>query len=187
MKKKYLVIFFILCLLLYLIYNKTYDKKKSILFLGDNYLLSNKNYINYFDKDKYNINTFLYDKINYKQLGLMLKYNDNILIKNKKVYMTQLISNSDIIIINANNHEYLNKCVKNERIFNNYSDLMYKNVNILVNKIKKISSAKIIILGNFCDNEYTFQYNNDGVKFVKLSTNDDALQIYNKLIYEVNY
>jgi len=187
MKKKYLVIFFILCALLYVIYNKTNDTKENILILGDNYLLTDYSYINYFDKDKYHINTFLYDKITYKQLGVMIKYNDNILIKNKKIYMTQLISNADIIILNANNHEYLNKCVKNNRIFNNYNELMYNNVNTLVNKIKKISNAKIVLLGNFCNNGAKFYYDGDEIIFVELGSEETDSQIYNKLISQLNY
>ena len=75
--------------------------------------------------------------------------NESIVIKNKRVYLNELIANTDYIIINANEIEYLKRC-KN-KVNNYYEEMLIKNKKIIINKIKKISNAKIIIIDNNCN------------------------------------
>ena len=147
MKRKILVIFLLLIPLSYLIYKITFNETKDILVFGDNYLLTKENssYLENLDRDKYNINTFTYDNITYKEMLKKIKSNDYIIIKNKEVYLNQLISKAEYIIINANNKEYFNKCKKNDNIIKNYNDFINNDITNLYNLINKISNAKIIV------------------------------------------
>ena len=190
MKRILLVIFLLLIPISYLIYNITLNPKKNILVFGDNLLLTikDKSYLDNFDKDKYNINTFTYDNITYKEMLKKIKSNDYIIIKNKEVYLNQLIAKSKYIIINANNKEYFNKCRKNDSIIKNYNDFINNDINNLENIIKKISTAKIIVIGNYCKTnqkeETKFTLKNKKIGFVDLynipnkNTEEYEFQIY---------
>lgn len=144
MKIKILVIFILSILLTIIIYYLTIDKTKNILYIGET-----NNIINYKD---YEINTFLYDNITYKELIKSIKNNDNIVIKNKKIYLNQLVNKADFIIISINNIEYNKKCKKEDYIINKYNKLINNYKIELISVIKKISSGKVIIVENNCDN-----------------------------------
>ena len=198
MKRILLVIFLLLIPISYLIYNITLNPKKNILVFGDNLLLTtkDKSYLDNFDKDKYNINTFTYDNITYKEMLKKIKSNDYIIIKNKEVYLNQLIAKSKYIIINANNKEYFNKCRKNDSIIKNYNDFINNDINNLENIIKKISTAKIIVIGNYCKTnqkeETKFTLKNKKIGFVDLynipnkNTEEYEFQIYKSLNNIIN-
>jgi len=143
MKNKLLVIFFISVFFSILIYNCFHKTNNSILLIGEynDILLSNKNK---------NLKTFLYDEITYKELVNSIKNNDYIIVKNKKVYLNQLINNSSYIIVYANNNEYVKKC-KNNKITENYKKRLEYNKMELENIIKKISSKNIAFVTNDCD------------------------------------
>ena len=49
-------------------------------------------------------------------VNLLIKNNDYKIVKDKFIYLNQLIKKSDYIVINANNFEYKMKCRKNNRI-----------------------------------------------------------------------
>ena len=198
MKRILLVIFLLLIPISYLIYNITLNPKKNILVFGDNLLLTtkDKSYLDNFDKDKYNINTFTYDNITYKEMLKKIKSNDYIIIKNKEVYLNQLIAKSKYIIINANNKEYFNKCRKNDSIIKNYNDFINNDINNLENIIKKISTAKIIVIGNYCKTnqkeETKFTLKNKKIGFVDLynipnkNKEEYEFQIYKSLSNIIN-
>lgn len=198
MKRILLVIFLLLIPISYLIYNITLNPKKNILVFGDNLLLTikDKSYLDNFDKDKYNINTFTYDNITYKEMLKKIKSNDYIIIKNKEVYLNQLIAKSKYIIINANNKEYFNKCRKNDSIIKNYNDFINNDINNLENIIKKISTAKIIVIGNYCKTnqkeETKFTLKNKKIGFVDLynipnkNKEEYEFQIYKSLNNIIN-
>ena len=164
MKKILLVIFFFAIILSIIIYKLNVKENNNLLVLGDNYLLYKKN--SYIDKidDKYKISAFTYDNITYKELINCIKSNDYIIVKNKKIYLNQLIASANIIIINANNKEYDNKCKKNKRIQEQYNIQLEKEMNNLSNIIKKISSAKVIIIKNSCNEKDNI--NNDIVNLL---------------------
>ena len=196
MKRKILVIFLLLVPLSYFIYKITFNETKDILFFGDNYLLTmeNKSYLENIDKSKYNINTFTYDNITYKEMLKKIKTNDYIIIKNKKVYLNQLISKAEYIIINANNREYFNKCKKNDNILKNYNDFINNDITNLYNLINKISTAKIIVIGNYCkiekNEETKFKTNNSNIEFIdlfnKIKNEELQSRIYNSLTNILN-
>ena len=97
--KKISVIFFLLCLVLIFIYNKYNFGNLDILYLGDDEI-----YYKYiFDLKS---NKYTYDNISYKDIVNEIKSNSFKIIKNKNVYLNQLISSSDVILLSANNFEY---------------------------------------------------------------------------------
>ncbi len=141
MKRKLLVIFFIAVISSLLIY-KNKQSEENILYIGEREYLDEINYKKY---DK-----FLYDNITYKELINSIKNNDYITVKNKKIYLNQLISNADIIIIGANNIEY-NKNCNNERLnMNYYNKKIENNKHELTKLLNKITASKIEILKNTC-------------------------------------
>lgn len=160
MKIKILVIFFLALIFSFIIYDVTLTNRKSVLILGDNHLTNNeyKTYDKYlYDDLKDNVvffnELFTFDKSNYKDILNDIKNNKYIVTKNKKLYLNQLISKSNIIILNANNEEYFNKCNKSDSILKEYDRKIYDDLNNLINVINKISTAKIIIIGNYCINK----------------------------------
>lgn len=160
MKIKILVIFFLALIFSFIIYDVTLTNRKSILILGDNHLTNNeyKTYDKYlYDDLKDNVvffnELFTLDKNNYKDILNDIKNNKYVVSKNKKIYLNQLISKSNIIILNANNEEYFNKCNKSDSILKEYDKKIYDDLNNLNNVINKISTAKIIIIGNYCINK----------------------------------
>lgn len=143
-KKKILVIFFISLILSFLIYKYSHKEKNQIFLITDSMSKLNING---------NIKEFRYDNITYKELIEKIKSNDYKIVKGKEEYLNQYISSSNEIIININNHEYFNKCKKNDRIINNYDNILSLNINDLYSIIKRISNAKITIIGNYCKNK----------------------------------
>ena len=126
MKKNILlVIFFFALFFSIIIYNLAYKNNDYTLLLG----VYNKRFIN--DKNEYK--TFYYDNITYKELINSIKSNDYIIVKNKKIYLTQLIASSSKIIINTNDKK-CNRSSKNE----------------LINVIRRFSLSKIVFMENNC-------------------------------------
>jgi hypothetical protein len=145
--KKIPVIFFLLCFISIIIFNKFKSSNKNVLYLGDNEI-----FYKYISKiDKFNINKYTYDSVTYKKIVDEIKDNSYKIIKDKNIYLNQLISDSDVIILSANNFEYKNKCEKIDRIINDYDLLINDEINLLISVLKKISTSKIIILGNSCN------------------------------------
>ena len=104
-------------------------KSNNILFLGDKEI---KEYI------LEGSNSFIYDQISYKELINNIKSNDYIIVKNKEVYLNQLISNANIIVIHAESLGFKNRCYKNDRILFEYEESIIKDLkslNIVPDKI----------------------------------------------------
>ena len=125
--KKILVIFFFSIIFSLLIYYYNKPVNNNIL------IISEYNSINDKYKD-YNVSIYLFDKITYKELINEIKSNDSIIIKNKRIYLNQLINKSNFLVININN--------KN----NKTNQEKYKK--LLTNTIKRISNTKIIFINN---------------------------------------
>ena len=155
MKNKILVIFLIALIFSILIYKITISSKINILILGDKYFL-NSNFKTYdtFLKDKYyNVNNLLTEENDtYKNIEDKIESNYSIKIKNKKMYLSQEISNANYIIISANNKQYNEKCNKSKKITNYYINKTNTEIKSLIYIINKISSSKIIIMDNSCSN-----------------------------------
>lgn len=197
-KNKLLVIFFLSCIFSYIIYNYTMESRVNILLLGDNYLLNSKykSYDKYLLDKYYNLNDFnkLFTSENttYKDIIYNIKNNDYVYSKDKKVYMNPLIANADIIIVNANNEKYFEKCNKSKSVILKYNEDVSNDIKELKNLIKKISPAKIIVISNYCYNE-NYKLNNGDININEIyykyqnskskRPNDKVnYQIYSKIV-----
>lgn len=170
--KKIPVIFFLLCFISIFIFNKFKSENINVLYLGEI-----KNYYEYVSIfEEYNLNKYTYDTITYNDIIDDIKSNSVKVIKEKNIYLNQLISDSDVIILSANNFEYKNKCKKIDRIINDYDIILNDEINSLISVINKISTAKIIVIGNSC-------YNKNHVQNLDLS-NGYYINVNN--IYDLN-
>ena len=167
MKKKILVIFLLAIIFSIIIYNFYIKRTKKVLIISDNYSISKL--INGNNNKNYQFNIYRYDNITYKELINNIKNNDNKIVKDKKIYLNQLISSSDIIIMNINNSEYFNKCKKNDNILKNYDNILSMHINDLNYILSRITNAKIYIIGNYCKNKNYVQELNIPFEYIKYS------------------
>lgn len=105
-------------------------------------------------KNNYKLNDiFIEDYKNYRNIEDDIRNNKFIYLKNKREYLNYNISSiSDIIIISANNNEYLKKCNKPISILKQYNLKKYEELKKSMSLINKITNSKIIIIGNYCSN-----------------------------------
>lgn len=197
-KNKLLVIFFLSCIFSYIIYNYTINNRIDILVLGDNYLLNSEyeTYDKYLLDKYYNLNNFnklfTSENITYKEIINKIKNNYYIYSKDKKIYINPLIASADIIIVNANNEKYFEKCNKSESVILKYDEDVSNDINELKNLIKKISPAKVVVISNYCYNQ-NYNINNGDINLNQIyykyqnskskRLNDKVnYQIYNKIV-----
>ena len=199
MKIKILVIFFLALILSFIIYNVTLNNRKSILILGDNHLLDS----NYKTYDKYLYDDFKDDIVffneifieedkTYKDIINDIKNNKYVISKNKIIYLNQLISKANIIILNANNSEYFKKCNKSKSIIKEYNKKVSNDIDSLIKIINKISTSKIIVIGNYCLNgkDYSSYYSRyNYINMNELVSNNENISSFRtfKLSNEGNF
>ena len=199
MKIKILVIFFLALIMSFIIYNVTLNNRKSILILGDNHLLDSnyKTYDKYlYDDLKDNVvffnELFTEEGKTYKDIINDIKDNKYVVFKNKNVYLNQLISKANIIILNANNSEYFKKCNKSKSIIKEYNKKISNDIDSLIKIINKISTSKIIVIGNYCLNgkDYSSYYNKyNYINMNELVSNNENISSFRtfKLSNEGNF
>lgn len=199
MKIKILVIFFLALIMSFIIYNVTLNNRKSILILGDNHLLdsSYKTYDKYlYDDLKDDVvffnELFTEEGKTYKDIINDIKDNKYVISKNKNVYLNQLISKANIIILNANNSEYFKKCNKSKSIIEEYNKKISNDIDSLIKIINKISTSKIIVIGNYCLNgeDYSSYYSKyNYININKLVSNKENISSFKtfKLSNEGNF
>ncbi len=199
MKIKILVIFFLALIMSFIIYNVTLNNRKSILILGDNHLLDSnyKTYDKYlYDDLKDNVvffnELFTEEGKTYKDIINDIKDNKYVVFKNKNVYLNQLISKANIIILNANNSEYFKKCNKSKSIIEEYNKKISNDIDSLIKIINKISTSKIIVIGNYCLNgkDYSSYYSKyNYVNMNELVSNNENISSFRtfKLSNEGNF
>lgn len=199
MKIKILVIFFLALIMSFIIYNVTLNNRKSILILGDNHLLDSnyKTYDKYlYDDLKDNVvffnELFTEEGKTYKDIINDIKNNKYVISKNKNIYLNQLISKANIIILNANNSEYFKKCNKSKSIIKEYNKKISNDIDSLIRIINKISTSKIIVIGNYCLNgkDYSSYYSKyNYINMNELVSNNENISSFRtfKLSNEGNF
>lgn len=199
MKIKILVIFFLALIMSFIIYNVTLNNRKSILILGDNHLLDSnyKTYDKYlYDDLKDNVvffnELFTEEGKTYKDIINDIKNNKYVISKNKNIYLNQLISKANIIILNANNSEYFKKCNKSKSIIKEYNKKISNDIDSLIKIINKISTSKIIVIGNYCLNgkDYSSYYSRyNYINMNELVSNNENISSFRtfKLSNEGNF
>ena len=184
-KNNILVIFFLSCFLSFIIYKYNVDHRISVLILGDNKLLNSKyktydtylkDYLSF--KMDFVDSSFVSENKTYKDLINNIKNNYYVVSKNKRIYLNQMISKSDYIILNANNNEYLDKCNKSTKIIENYDNKIENEIFSLIEIINKISTAKIIVISNYCKN-HNLEKNIQSEDIIQI----DMAEIYKYSVY----
>lgn len=184
-KNNILVIFFLSCFLSFIIYKYNVDHRISVLILGDNKLLNSKyktydtylkDYLSF--KMDFVDSSFVSENKTYKDLINNIKNNYYVMSKNKRIYLNQMISKSDYIILNANNNEYLDKCNKSTKIIENYDNKIENEIFSLIEIINKISTAKIIVISNYCKN-HNLEKNIQSEDIIQI----DMAEIYKYSVY----
>ena len=174
--KKISVIFFLACIFIIFIYNKFKSDNINILYLGDLSVLNNKVHFDIYN----NIEKYTYDSVTYKDIENEIKNNSYKVIKENNVYLNQLISKSDVIIISANNFKYSIKCNKSNSNLLNYDKVINSEIDSLVDTLNKISSSKIYIIGNYCRNkEHNQIINSSKIEYInynKLTNIEDIIR-----------
>ena len=179
MKYKISVIFLVLCFVLYLIYCKFDNSNTNVLYIGDSntfYDISKK-------LGNYYINSYLFDDVTYDELKRYVKNNHYKIVKDKYIYLNQLIRKSDILILNANNFDYKMKCRRNDRIIEEYNLKVNKDINMLIDSINSISNIKTIVIGNYCNKNF-FEFKGENFNFLSFSNIDDINEM---IIKSINY
>lgn len=160
MKRKYkiLIIIIISILLTYFIYIFNHHKNLNIINIGDGISsgetaynidgISFGDYLkNYFESKKllknYNSN---FSKKNYKINDLLTDITQNILDKKTSLYIDQLLHQSNLVIIAIGEDELSKLSITNDLDKNQIINYI-KNYDKLLTKLKKITEAKIIIIG----------------------------------------
>ena len=99
-------------------------------------------------------------------------------------YLNQLISSSDVIILNANNFAYQDKCRKNKRIISEYDKVIASDLENLIVLINKISNAKIYVIGNYCFNDiYEQEYKSSKYVYISYKNIENIEKIIRKTMY----
>ena len=223
MNRKTLVIFFVGLIFSFIIFKITYKEKVNYLALGDELVLGhtpfdsyNKSYSDYFSeylKNKKRLGFYITDfsKSDYN-IDKLLKDMDEakeINIKNEKLNINQVIAASDIITLSFGQKElYIllsenyDVKIKNIDEIYKYIDKYFNNYVSLLNKIRKINSEKIYIIGLY--NPLTnanqdsiirlneiFDYVNKKFKSLEVNKNiyyiDISKEMDNKNYYIPNY
>jgi hypothetical protein len=161
MKYKLSVIFFLLCLILFIIYNKFDERELNILYIGDSRTFEILN----FELEGYKLNKYLFDNVTYKEIKNNINNNSYKIVKEKYVYLNREIGKSDVIIFNANNFEYKLKCSRTSRIVEEYNMKVNNDVDDLVKYLNSMVNSKIIIIGNHCGS-YNFNLKENGYVFI---------------------
>ncbi len=219
MNRKTLVIFFIGLILSFIIFKLVYKEKIDYLALGDELVLGytpfdtyNKSYSDYFSdylKSKKKLGFYINDfsKYNYT-IKKLINDMDNIKeikINNKKININQAISSSDIITLSFGQKElyvllsknYNNK-LKNINEIYKYIDEYFNDYILLLNKIRKINSNEIYIIGlydplinvnqetiiklneifNYINNKFKLLEENKNIYYIEISKEFDNKNYY---------
>lgn len=161
MKKK-LIIFFLAVPLLILIYFLTYKEKYTYLALGDALAKGHTP----FDTYSTSYVDYVYDslKSKYQDITMNKDYIDEDLrikdltslitnTKNESNYLPRLIKESSIITISLGSEELFSKIRSNNNINNKqnyiFIDDMFKDLEILLKEIKKLTKSPIYIIGYY--------------------------------------
>lgn len=170
MKIKLLIIFLFILIITYIIFYKFESNKINVLLLSDNMIItkpmlkSNNELIS----SKYDINDiFSENDLTYKELESNIKDNYKVVFKNKVINILQAISGSDVIVISLENNDFFNKCKKSKT---NQIEITNNSISKIVNKIKKVSDAKIIIIDNDCmRKEKYYNYHQSDIHLISLN------------------
>ena len=139
MKKVILILFFFISC--YIIYHLTEKTTKSCLVIGDN--IADNNYIKnntiITDYNNYYINK------DYRIIDLLniIKYNEEIKIKEKTISIHILLKNTDILILSIGMNDIYSKLNNDKKDIYTYMNNMVNNLEILLNEINRYNYHQV--------------------------------------------
>ena len=153
MKKIILILFlFLSC---YLIYNVTEDKNLSYIVIGDR--IADNPYLKNYNNDYINENYRIIDLIN------ILKYNQELEVKDKRISIHRLLKNSNILIISIGMNDIYYKLNYDTKNIYTYMNEMINNIEKLLSEIDRYNYEKVLFLGYYNitnENDDIFTYLN---------------------------
>lgn len=178
MKKIILILFlFLSC---YLIYNLTEDKNLSYLVIGDT-IADNPNLKN--NLDNYN-NDYINEDYRIIDLINIIKYNEELEVKNKPISIHRLLKNTDILIISIGMNDLYYKLNADTKNIYTYLNNMINNMEYLLTEIDKYSYTQVLVLGYYNitnQNNDIFTYLNYKMKKVTEKYNYEYIELNNIL------
>ena len=160
MKMKILIIFLFFTGIIFISYVKSNKEEINYTIIGEKELFSNniisKNFSDliYDELSKKNNFGFYSKEFTYKNIrtiDMINNINNNVSIDN--IYIQNILKRTNVLIINTGNNEInykLSKVDSNENNDNeiyNYLDEVYKDIKVLIEKVKDLNEGKIIFLG----------------------------------------
>ena len=160
MKMKILIIFLFFTGIIFISYVKSNKEEINYTIIGEKELFSSniisKNFSDliYDELSKKNNFGFYSKEFTYKNIrtiDMINNINNNVNIDN--IYIQNILKRTNVLIINTGNNEInykLSKVDSNENNDNeiyNYLDEVYKDIKVLIEKVKDLNEGKIIFLG----------------------------------------
>ena len=205
MKMKILIIFLFFTGIIFISYVKSNKEEINYTIIGEKELFSNniisKNFSDliYDELSKKNNFGFYSKEFTYKNIrtiDMINNINNNINIDN--IYIQNILKMTNVLIINTGNNEInykLSKVDSNENNDNeiyNYLDEVYKDIKVLIEKVKDLNEGKIIFLGIYNDtgnkdNDKYYKYMNEKLELLMHSNDIDYLNLFDVLNKNEDY
>ena len=196
MKMKILIIFLFFTGIIFISYVKSNKEEINYTIIGEKELFSNniisKNFSDliYDELSKKNNFGFYSKEFTYKNIrtiDMINNINNNVNIDN--IYIQNILKRTNVLIINTGNNEInykLSKVDSNENNDNeiyNYLDEVYKDIKVLIEKVKDLNEGKIIFLGIYNDtgnedNDKYYKYINEKLELLMHSNDIDYLNLF---------
>ena len=218
MKMKILIIFLFFTGIIFISYVKSNKEEINYTIIGEKELFSNniisKNFSDliYDELSKKNSFGFYSKEFTYKNIrtiDMINNINNNVSIDN--IYIQNILKRTNVLIINTGNNEIiqrfndvtdlpeinykLSKVDSNENNDNeiyNYLDEVYKDIKVLIEKVKDLNEGKIIFLGIYNDtgnkdNDKYYKYINEKLELLMHSNDIDYLNLFDVLNKNEDY
>ena len=137
------------------------------------------------------------EEINYTIIGEKELFSNNIIYIDN-IYIQNILKRTNVLIINTGNNEInykLSKVDSNENNDNeiyNYLDEVYKDIKVLIEKVKDLNEGKIIFLGIYNDtgnedNDKYYKYINEKLELLMHANDIDYLNLFDVLNKNEDY
>lgn len=169
----FVIVLFLSC---YVVYNVTEDNRVNYMAIGDGIVFGYKDLISDYLMDSKRLDNFNDSFVNcdYRITDLInkIKYNDYVVLDNKRVYINQVLKEADIITLSIGNNElYYKISLNNEGIYEYIENMLY-DMDILFKEINRYNHRLVFVTGVY---NY-FGGNSDLIDYVNLKIKRMAIE-----------
>lgn len=169
----FVIVLFLSC---YVVYNVTEDNRVNYMAIGDGIVFGYKDLISDYLMDSKKLDNFNDSFVNcdYRITDLInkIKYNDYVVLDNKRVYINQVLKEADIITLSIGNNElYYKISLNNEGIYEYIENMLY-DMDILFKEINRYNHRLVFVTGVY---NY-FGGNSDLIDYVNLKIKRMAIE-----------